>query len=158
MSEQPSGGVLVAGVGNIFLGDDGFGCAVAARLSRLSPGVRAVDYGIRGMHLAYDLLAGVDLLVLVDALPDRGEPGRVHVLEVAADDVGPGAVDAHGMDPASVLANLQALGGTMPRTIVVGCEVNDVGEGMRLSPAVEAAVDEAVRTVRDVLERELEVV
>ncbi len=165
---QGSPRVLVAGIGNIFLSDDGFGSAVVARLlatvgradgAGLPAHTRVVDYGIRGMHLAYDLLDPVDLLVLVDALPERGQVGRVTVLEVGRDDVEAGAVDesgvdAHGMDPASVLASLRALGGTMPRTVVVGCEVADVDEGMGLSAEVEAAVDEAVRVVRDVLSRE----
>ncbi len=152
--------VLVAGIGNVFLTDDGFGSAVVARLGRagvgdvprLPDGVRVVDYGIRGMHLAYDLLDEWDALVLVDALPDRGEPGRVDVLEIGADDVEQGPVDAHGMDPATVLATLKALGGDLPaRTLVVGCQVADTDDGMGLTPVVEAAVDEAVRTVRAVV-------
>jgi len=168
-----AGGVLVAGIGNIFCSDDGFGPAVATRLLTgqagvaMPPEVTVVDYGIRGMHLAYDLLDGVDLLVLVDALPDRGNVGQVVVLEIGSDDVGAGAatggepagsaVDAHGMDPTSVLTSLRALGGTMPRTILVGCEVADVDEGMGLSPAVENAVGEAAGTVAAVLAREPEV-
>lgn len=156
MDVDPSGQVLVAGIGNVFLTDDGFGPAVVTRLAGSSPslpaGVRVVDYGIRGMHLAYDLLDGVALLVLVDALPDRGRVGAVRVLEVGPDDVPSGPVDAHGMDPATVLASLQALGGTMPRTVVVGCEVVDTSEGMGLTPVVEAAVDAAVDAVRSVLQ------
>ena len=109
--------MLVAGIGNVFLTDDGFGPAVVAGLAAepLPAGVRVVDYGIRGMHLAYDLLDQLDALVLVDALPCRGEPGRVEVLEVGHDDLVPGGpVDAHGMDPATVLATLAALGGDLP--------------------------------------------
>jgi len=113
-----------------------------------SEGVRATDYGIGGMHLAYDLLEDWDALVLVDAIPNRGSPGTVHVFE--ADHGSPDApagLDAHGMDPATVFASLRALGGTPPRTIVVGCEVADVGDGMGLSEPVEAAVPEAARAV-----------
>jgi hydrogenase maturation protease len=113
----------------------------------LPEGVRAVDYGIRGMHLAYDLLDGWDALVVVDALPDRGEPGALRVLDVGPEDLGEAVLDAHGMDPGSVLASLGALGGRLPRTFVVGCQVADVDEGIGLSPAVAAAVDPAVETV-----------
>jgi hydrogenase maturation protease len=143
--------VLVAGIGNIFLGDDGFGSEVLRHvIDRVSgtEGVRATDYGIGGMHLAYDLLEDWDALVLVDAIPDGGAPGTVHVFE--ADHGSPDApagVDAHGMDPATVFANLRALGGTAPRTVVVGCEVADVADGMGLSEPVQAAVPEAVRAV-----------
>ena len=115
-------------------------------------GVRATDYGIGGMHLAYDLLEDWDALVLVDAIPNRGSPGTVHVFE--ADHGSPDApagLDAHGMDPATVFASLRALGGTAPRTIVVGCEVADVADGMGLSEPVEAAVPEAVRAVESVV-------
>ncbi|SDD42981.1 hydrogenase maturation protease [Rhodococcus tukisamuensis] len=152
--------VLVAGIGNIFLGDDGFGPEVLRRLaatdrggSSAGPaGARLVDYGIRGMHLAYDLLDGWEALVLVDALPDRGAPGTIRVFEADVDAFGQGGgLDAHGMDPGSVFAGLAALGGTAPRTIVVGCEVRTVEEGIGLSPEVESAVDGAVTAVLDVL-------
>jgi hydrogenase maturation protease len=141
---------LVAGIGNIFLRDDGFGCDVVRRLSEegLPPEARVVDYGIRGMHLAYDLLDGWDRLVLVDALPDRGSPGRLQVLEVGPDDVAHGELDAHGMDPAAVLSALGALGGRLPPTTLVGAQVADVRERIGLSPVVAAAVPAAVETVR----------
>jgi hydrogenase maturation protease len=102
------------------------------------------------MHLAYDLLDPWDALILVDALPGTGDAGTVVVLEIGADDVGAGGpVDAHGMDPATVLANLAALGGRLPqRTLLVGCRVAETGEGMGLTPPVAAAVDEAVRAVQ----------
>ena len=143
--------VLVAGIGNVFRTDDGFGSEVAQRLAALPwpDGVRVVDYGIRGVHLAYDLLDPWDALVLVDALPATGDVGTVEVLEIGAGDVGAGGqVDAHGMDPATVLANLAALGGRLPpSTLLVGCRVAETGEGMGLTPVVAAAVDEAVRAV-----------
>jgi hydrogenase maturation protease len=148
--------VLVAGVGNIFLGDDGFGPEAARRLAAgpLPDGVRVVDYGIRGMHLAYDLLDGYDLLVVLDAAPRGGRPGDVVLLEVGEADLGDGDFDAHGMEPTSVLASLGSLGGRLPRTLVVGCEPADTAEGMGLSPPVEAAVDGAVEMVTGLLVRD----
>ncbi|MFI9628998.1 hydrogenase maturation protease [Streptomyces sp. NPDC052042] len=153
-----AGGVLVAGVGNLFLGDDGFGPEVVRRLAAdpgepLPDGVRIVDYGIRGMHLAYDLLDGYDALVLVDACPGGGPPGKLTVLEVGPDDLENGAFDAHGMNPVAVLSNLDHLGGTLPLTHVVGCTPADVGEGIGLSEAVAAAVPRAVETVRALVRR-----
>jgi len=143
--------ILVAGIGNIFLGDDGFGSEVLRRVAERVAGsneVRATDYGIAGMHLAYDLLEDWDALVLVDAVPSRGAPGTVHVFE--ADHRWPdctASLDAHGMDPATVFGSLRALGGSPPRTIVVGCEVADVSDGIGLSDAVRAAVGDAVSAV-----------
>ena len=151
--------ILVAGIGNVFRTDDGFGPEVARRLSALPcpPAVRVTDYGIRGLHLAYDLLDPWDVLVLIDALPDRGRVGSVVLLEIGDEHVGAAAgVDAHGMDPASVLATVPALGGRLPpRTLLVGCQVSDTGDAMGLTPEVVAAVDEAVMTVRAVLAAEL---
>ncbi len=150
--------VLVAGIGNLFLGDDGFGPEVVRRLvmpgqDPLPEGVRVVDYGIRGMHLAYDLLDGYDALVLVDALPFDGAAGEIRVLEVGPDDVGEGELDAHGMDPVAVLAGLRSLGGTLPPTYVVGCRPESVDEGIELSGPVLAAVPGALETVREVVTR-----
>ncbi|MGI8574340.1 MAG: hydrogenase maturation protease [Egibacteraceae bacterium] len=139
--------VLVAGVGNIFLGDDGFGSEVARRLAArpLPEGVRVKDYGIGGIHLAYDLLNGVDQLVLIDALPSGAEPGTVSLLHVDPDEqTERGTVDSHAMDPATVFASLRGLGGTLPPTVVVGCEPAEVSERMGLSPVVEAAVEPTV--------------
>ena len=142
--------ILVAGIGNIFLGDDGFGPEVLRRVSDRfdGPGVRAVDYGIGGMHLAYELLDDWDALVLVDAVPDCGSPGTLHVFEADHASLdGTAALDAHGMDPATVFASLRALGGVAPRTVVVGCEVADVDEGIGLSGPVQAAIPNAVAAV-----------
>ena len=121
--------ILVAGVGNIFRTDDGFGPEVVRRLAAAAPvrsDVRIVDYGIRGMHLAYDLLEGFEALVIVDALPamsatpDR-QAGSLTVLEIGREDIGEGDFDAHGMNPVAVLASLEPLGGTLPPTYLVGC-------------------------------------
>jgi hydrogenase maturation protease len=152
-----SGGVLVAGVGNVFLSDDGFGSEVARRLAAapLPRGVRVVDYGIRGMHLAYDLLDGYEALVVVDALPGDGAPGDLVVLQVGPEDLGEGELDAHGMAPVAVLAALGQLGGALPPTYVVGCRPGDVSEGMGLTPPVAAAVDRAAALVREVLDEQL---
>jgi len=148
--------VLVAGIGNLFLGDDGFGPEVVRRLAaegRLPPAVQVTDYGIRGMHLAYDLLDAYDALVLVDALPGDGSPGEVVVLRITADDLGGDEFDAHGMNPAAMLAGLDRLGGTLPETYLVGCRVAAVEESMGLTAPVAAAVPEAVATVRELVLR-----
>jgi hydrogenase maturation protease len=104
------------------------------------------------MHLAYDLLDGCRALVLVDALPNRGAPGTVHVFEADLETLSSATgLDAHAMDPVAVFASLNALGGTPPYTVVVGCEVESVEEGVGLSDLVAAAIPEAVRSVEDVV-------
>jgi len=146
--------VLVAGIGNLFCGDDGFGPEVVRRLAAsgtLPEAVRAVDYGIRGMHLAYELLDGYDALLIVDALPGDGDPGTLYVLEVNESDLGAGAFDPHGMTPVAVLASLTDLGAALPPTYVVGCRPADLGDGIGLSERVEAAVPQAMETVLAVL-------
>ncbi|MGA9748487.1 MAG: hydrogenase maturation protease [Nocardioides sp.] len=144
--------VLVAGIGNLFCSDDGFGPEVVRRLADSpTPGVRVVDYGIRGMHLAYDLLEGYDALVLVDAVPVGDRPGEVSVLRVGPEDLGGGDFDAHGMNPVAVLASLGQLGGTLPPTYVVGCRPATTEDGIGLSEAVEAAVPVALETVGTLL-------
>ncbi|TSE01246.1 hydrogenase maturation protease [Skermania sp. ID1734] len=145
--------ILVAGIGNIFFGDDGFGPEVLRRMAtvRLPDGVRAVDYGIRGVHLAYELLNGWETLVLVDAIPNRGTPGRLHVFEADTAGAGAGQLDAHSMDPVAVLAGVTALGATPPRTIVVGCEVAETADGIALSPPVSEAVGRAVDSVTELI-------
>ena len=150
--EAVSTRILIAGVGNIFLGDDGFGPEVIRHLGHRFDDddcVRVVDYGIGGMHLAYDLLDDWSALVLVDALPNRGSPGSLHVFDADHDSLsGTASLDAHGMDPGAVFAGLRALGGTAPRTVVVGCEALDTGEGIGLSAPLRAALPAAVRAVQ----------
>lgn len=150
--------ILVAGVGNVFLTDDGFGSEVARRLAAeaLPAEVKVVDFGIRGMHLTFELLDGYKSLIIIDAAPRGGTPGDLVVLEVGPDDLGMGEFDAHGMQPTSVLASLGTLGGKLPRTFVVGCEPADVSEGMGLTPAVAAAVERALSSVRALINSELE--
>lgn len=153
--------ILVAGIGNVFLGDDGFGVALADRLARraLPGGVEVVDFGIRGMDLAYAMQEGYDVVVLLDAAPRGRPPGTLYVIEPQLEE-GAVAVDTHGMDPAKVLALVAALGGPAPRTVVVGCEPQTRMTGEEeeivaaLSEPVRAALDEGVRLVESLL-REL---
>ena len=167
-----TGRMLIAGVGNIFLGDDGFGVEVARRLADagadLPDGVRVADYGISGLHLAYDLAEGYETTILIDASPRGGEPGTVYVMEADTgvgragarrrDPAQPGQasltgesplLDAHGMQPDVMFGMLDMLGASPGRVLVVGCEPASVDEGMGLSAPVAAAVDEAVRVVLD---------
>jgi hydrogenase maturation protease len=148
--------VLVAGIGNVFMGDDGFGVEVARRLSeREQPrGVEVADFGIRGLDLVYALGEGYDAAVFVDAVPRGEPPGTLFVIEPepgAPDE--PVALDAHGMDPVKVLALASQLGDAPDRVLVVGCEpaVRMTGEEEEvvgeLSEPVRAALDEAVNMV-----------
>ncbi|HTY29869.1 hydrogenase maturation protease [Mycobacterium sp.] len=146
--------ILVAGIGNIFLGDDGFGSEVVrnAEIPQGDSGVRVTDYGIRGMHLAYDLLEDWDTLVLVDAVPSRGNPGTLHVFQADHESgSGTAGVDGHSMDPAAVFASLRALGGSPPYTVVVGCEAGSVEEGIGLTEPVARAVPRAARAVEEIV-------
>jgi hydrogenase maturation protease len=151
--------VLVAGIGNVFLGDDGWGVALADRLARreLPAGVEVVDYGIRGLDLAYAMAdGGYDAVVLLDAAPRGEAPGTLYVIEpeVDATDV---AIDTHGMDPVKVLAMARGIGAEPPRTLVVGCEpANRLGADAdqfvaELSEPVRAMLPEAERLVESLL-------
>ncbi|MFE5488672.1 hydrogenase maturation protease [Streptomyces virginiae] len=169
--------ILIAGIGNVFLGDDGFGVETVRALSThpLPDGVEVVDFGVRGVHLAYQLLDGYDTLVLVDATARGGAPGTLYLIEAEArpgpvegpgDGAGDGpgegpgegpVLDGHHMSPDTVLALLGALcagtGATPPRrTLVLGCEPACVEEGIGLSAPVAAAVPEAVRMALDLLD------
>ncbi|WP_406101138.1 hydrogenase maturation protease [Streptomyces sp. NBC_01003] len=152
---------LVAGVGNIFLGDDGFGVETVRVLAthRLPGHVEVMDIGVRGVHLAYQLLDGYDTLVLVDATARGGDPGTLYRIEVdSPGDISPEGpvLDGHHMSPDAVLALLETLcsgtGGTPPgRTVVVGCEPASLEEGIGLSAPVAAAVPEAVRLIQAIV-------
>lgn len=158
-------GVLVAGVGNVFRSDDGFGVEVATHLRRdgvtLPPGTEVADVGIRGVHLAYQLLDGYDALVLIDVVDCGGDPGSLYLLEHDLDSVpepsGDLVLDSHDMSPDTVLALLDELaagvGVSRPvdRVLVVGCQPACLDEGMGLSAPVAAAVPEAVRVVRELV-------
>jgi hydrogenase maturation protease len=149
--------ILVAGIGNIFLGDDGFGVEVARRLSdsEFPEGVKVRDFGIRGYDLAYALLEGYGLTILVDAAPRGSPPGTLFVIEpeVNQNESQPHgvALDAHAMNPVSVLRLAQSMGPVSGRILLVGCEPATLGgeEGqMGLSETVAAAVHEAVVLVK----------
>jgi hydrogenase maturation protease len=149
-----TGRILVAGVGNVFLRDDAFGVEVVRLLAERPqpPGVQIRDYGIRGVHLVYELLDGYDLFVLVDAAP-RGEvPGTVSVLEVElpSPEAQP-VIDAHSLTPDAIFGLLSSLGGRPGRNLVVACEPAEVDPGMGLSDPVREALPHAVRAVEEIL-------
>jgi hydrogenase maturation protease len=145
--------ILVAGVGNIFLGDDGFGVEVAQSLSKrqLPETVTVKDFGIRGFDLAYALLDPWDGVIIVDSLPRDSAPGTLYVIEPDRATTGEADINPHGMDPVRVLNLAASLGTISARVLVVGCEPHDFGdelEGrMGLSSPVQAAVEEACNTV-----------
>jgi hydrogenase maturation protease len=157
--------VLVAGIGNIFLGDDGFGVEVVRRMAPLAfpEGVKVKDFGIRGFDLAYALMDGYDLAILVDATPQGGPPGTLYTIEVDIDELGSsdpgGTIDTHAMNPVRVLHLVKALGGEPGPILVVGCEpgvLEDENGTIGLSAPVEAAVDEAVSMVRSLIATRME--
>jgi len=151
--------ILVAGIGNIFLGDDGFGVEVAQQLSRrdLPESVRVADFGIRGFDLAYALQDGYKTTILIDAFPHGQPPGTVYVVEPDLNDpaasLGPqNFVEPHAMDPMNVLRMASAMQGQLKRVLLVGCEpatFGDEGGHMGLSAPVQAAIPEAIRVVEE---------
>lgn len=157
VSGPVTGKTLVAGVGNIFQRDDAFGVEVIRLLAGrpVPPGVKVADFGIRGVHLVYELLDGCDLFVLVDAAQRGCPPGTITVLEVQPTDrASPsGVMDAHGLAPDQVFAMLDSMGSRPGRSLVVACEPADVTAGMGLSDQVREALPHAVRTVEKILEQ-----
>jgi hydrogenase maturation protease len=158
--------VLVAGIGNVFLGDDGFGVEVVRRLAgrELPEDVEVADFGIRGMDLAYALQDDYEVVVFVDAIPRGEEPGTVYLLEPEIEEDGEVALDTHGMDPVKVIKLARALGARPTRTLVVGCEPQAIVSGedyeemqMELSEPVRAAVEEAVKLVESLVKINKEV-
>lgn len=164
---------VIAGVGNVFLRDDAFGVEAARLLAErtLPVNTEVHDFGIRGLHLAYELLDGCDLFILVDAAPRGEQPGTVTVLEVGYAEPGraepgraedgraePGpspvpVMDAHGLAPDEVFRLLDTLGGRPGRSLVVACEPADVSPGMGLSEPVRAALPHAVQAVEEILRK-----
>jgi hydrogenase maturation protease len=153
-----SDSILVAGIGNIFHRDDAFGVFVAAKLAAmpLAPNVRVVDYGIRGIDLAFALLDPYSLTILVDAVSRGGEPGALYAIEPdlnsASGDVFEGA---HGLDPVKVLAMAKSLGAPLGRVVVVGCEPQSLESEagtIGLSEPVQAAVDPAIAMIRSFID------
>lgn len=166
------GRILIACIGNIFLGDDGFGVEVAQRLMsrqhhQYPAGVQVVDFGIRGIDLAYALLDEYDMLILVDAIPRGGAPGTLYLIEPDLSDLsfekgvdaGRVALDNHSMDPVKVLAYAMSLGAKPIHTLLVGCEPSLMNESdytemqMGLSEPVQVAVDEAVKMIDSLVEQ-----
>jgi len=149
--------ILVAGIGNIFMGDDAFGVEVVRRMrSRPLPAeVEVVDFGIRGLALTYALLDRYDAAVLVDTAPRGGAPGTLYVIEPEAAGL-PALPAFHDLDPAHVLQTVRAMNGRCRRILLVGCEPESFGDEldgrMGLSPPVAAAVDRAMEKVVSLLE------
>ncbi len=150
--------VLVAGIGNIFMGDDGFGVEVAQRLARRPKAeqVTVVDFGIRGMELTYALLDdGYDAAILVDVSRQGGQAGTLYVLKPRASEPEAACLDGHSMEPSRVLAAVRAMGGSFETLRVVACEPASFGTDeepqMSLSAPVAAAVEPAVRMVESLV-------
>ncbi|HKN59568.1 MAG TPA: hydrogenase maturation protease [Candidatus Acidoferrales bacterium] len=158
--------ILVAGIGNIFLGDDAFGVEVVKRFGgrELPDGVRVTDFGIRGFDLTYALIDGADVTILVDACPRGGAAGDLYVVEpdlrsLGAGEVAPAAVDAHSMNPMNVIRAAKAMGGSLKKILLLGCEPATFGpeEGqMGLSEPVASAVERAIPLLESVVRRVLE--
>lgn len=165
MTQKPR--VLIACIGNIFLGDDAFGCEVARCLAqrRLPEEVELTDFGIRSYDLAYALMDGYETTIFVDATPRGGTPGTVYVIEPDREEIekiegGETSFEPHGMNPMKVLSMVKTLGGNLNRIVVVGCEPAFIGENddgyMGLSEPVAAAVEKAADIVESVVARSLE--
>jgi hydrogenase maturation protease len=173
LSENAAGRILIACIGNIFLGDDAFGVEVARRLlsrkaKQYPENVQIVDFGIRGIELAYTLLDDYDTLVLVDAVPRGGPPGTLYLIEPDLANSSPEqgaiagrvALETHSMDPVKILAFARTLGARPIRTLLVGCEPSAIIAGedytdmqMGLSQPVQDAVDGAVNMIDSLIEK-----
>ena len=158
--------ILVAGIGNIFFGDDAFGCEVAAQLIKrpLPEGVRVIDFGIRSYDLAYAMMDGPDVTIFIDATPQGGAPGTLYLIEpdnistapnnILLDNVSGEIVNAHSMNPVRVLQLLRSLGGQPGRLYLVGCEpaVLETEDGsMGLSQPVEASIPKAIEMIESLI-------
>lgn len=144
--------VLVAGIGNMFFGDDGFGPEVARELLREPPpGAKVEDFGIRGLHLAYELLSGYERAILIDAAPRGNVPGTLYVIEPDGRGVSE-APDAHRMDVQNVFAYVRVLGGVPPPVMIVGCEPQTIDMEIGLSEPVTRSVDAAAALVRRLID------
>jgi hydrogenase maturation protease len=155
--------ILIAGIGNIFLADDGFGVEVALRLARQSfpSGIRVTEFGIRGFDLAYALMEGYETTILVDAYPGEGQPGALFVVEPDLKDLDSpetqqSFIEPHAMNPLNVLRMASTMGGDLKRVLVVGCVPATLGpeEGqLGLSAPVAAAIDDAVKLIDSLVTR-----
>ncbi len=157
------GSVLIAGIGNIFQGDDAFGVAVAQRLITLGlpEHVKVLDIGIRSIDLGFALLDEYGLTILVDAAARGGEPGTLYTIEIQPGDVpdicdGDAVVNSHSLDPVRVLALAKSMGAKFNRVLLIGCEPlvvdHDESGHIGLSEVVQAAVDRAVKNVRQLVQ------
>jgi len=146
------GPILIAGVGNIFFGDDAYGCEVIRRCAgeQFPEGVRVEDYGIRGTHLAFELMSGYEGAILIDAVARGGEPGTLYVIEPDLE-TAVGTPDAHSMDLQTVFSFMKTLDGVAPRIVIIGCDVPEPHEGIGLSKAVEHAAASTIALVHEVL-------
>ncbi len=160
MSEERIRGILVAGVGNSWLRDDGFGGEVARRLEQrgLPEGVAVMDAGTGGLDLAYEVMRGYDALVILDVSAQGGEPGTLYVIEPDEDSI-KGAIEdgetinPHAMDPHTVLRFVKSTGAWPGRVVVIACEPADVDDvGWGLSGPVKEAVDRAVELVLETID------
>ncbi len=152
--------ILVAGVGNAWLRDDGFGGGVARRLAEreLPAGVTVMDAGTGGLDLAYEVMRGYDALVILDVSRQGGEPGTLYVMEPEEESVPASMEDGelinpHSMDPQTVLRFVKSAGAWPGTVVVIACEPADVEEmGWGLSEEVSGAVDRAVALVFETVE------
>jgi hydrogenase maturation protease len=156
--------ILVAGIGNIFLGDDAFGVEVAQKLAlrRLPDAVRVVDFGIRGYDLALAITDGYDTTILIDATRRGHPPGTLYLIEPDVnqmDDLENEVANAHGMTPANVLRMARSLGGELGRLYLLGCEpaiLETENGAIGLSEPVRSAIPEAVSMIESLVEELLE--
>ena len=158
--------VLIAGIGNIFLGDDAFGCEVLKHLGQRAwpENVRVFDFGIRGFDLVYVLMEEFDLTIFVDTTRRGGAPGTLYLIEPDLDeletlDSGAAVIETHGMDPTRVLSLVKSMGGKLNKVMLVACEPETFGpeEGLiGLSDSVASAVPEAVKLVESLVAKHLE--
>ena len=153
--------ILVAGIGNIFFGDDAFGCEIATQLTRraLPEGVRVTDFGIRSYDLAYAIMDNYDAVILVDATPQGAEPGTIYLIEPdikKLDDLPEEAVNAHSMNPVRVLQLVRSFGGSPGKLYLVGCEPavlesDELGLSEKVRAAVPLALDMVTELIGDIL-------
>lgn len=149
--------ILIAGLGNSFEGDAGFGVEAARRLARapLPAGVTVSDVGVRSLHLAYAMLDRPDLLLVIDAVRRGGPPGTVYLMDVSDETGGPPhqVAEAHGMNIDTVVTAFWTLGGKRTPVLLVGCEPSVIAERMGLSPVVKRALPKVVELIRATAER-----
>lgn len=151
--------VMIAGAGNMFLKDDGFGGAVIKKMlnKKFPEGVEIKDFGTGGLKLAYDLMKGYDGLVLIDASKRGEKPGTLYIIEPDEKEFNPDLaegdlIDPHGADPATVLRFVKAVGAWPAKVLIVACEPETVDDfEIGLSDHVSASVDEAVQLVVEII-------